>query len=126
MLRIYYDGLCHLCSAEIKHYRKTPGSENLQFIDITDPTFNAEQEGLNPMDVHQFMHVKNNEGKIFTKVDAFIEIWKVLPKHHFPAKIAQLKVLRPFLNLGYWMFATVRPYLPKRKKTCEASPYCDL
>lgn len=125
-LKIYYDGLCHLCSREIEHYRKVPGQENLEFIDITEPNFHAEIEGLNPIEVHQFMHVKDSSGQIFTKVDAFIEIWKVLPNHRPLAKIAQLKILRPFLNLGYWMFAIIRLYLPKKKKACETSPYCEL
>ncbi len=119
MLKIYYDGLCHLCSAEINLYQKAVGRENLQFVDITDPAFDAPKEGLNPVDVHQFMHVKNDAGKIFTKVDAFIEIWKVLPKYKFLARTAQIKILRPFLNLCYWAFATIRPYLPKKKKVCE-------
>lgn len=119
MLRIYYDGLCHLCSAEISHYKKVVGHENLSFINIADPTFNASAEGLDSRAVNQFMHVKNDQGLIFTKVDAFIEIWKVLPGYRFAAKIAQLKILRPFLDLGYWTFATlIRPYLPK-KKTCS-------
>lgn len=119
MLRIYYDGLCHLCSAEINHYKKVCGHKNLSFVNIADPTFNAESEGLNTRDVNRFMHVKNDAGQIFTKVDAFIEIWKALPGYQLAAKIAQIKILRPFLNLGYWTFATlIRPYLPK-KKSCN-------
>jgi predicted DCC family thiol-disulfide oxidoreductase YuxK len=125
-LKIYYDGLCHLCSREIEHYRKIEGRENLEFIDIMESTFDAKKEGLNPQQVHQVMHVKNAQGEIFTKVDAFIQIWKVLPRYQTAAKLAESKILRPFLNLGYRIFAFIRPYLPKKKKACETSPYCDL
>lgn len=119
MLRIYYDGLCHLCSAEISHYQKVRGHENLRFVNIADPSFNAESEGLNTENVNRFMHVKNDQGEIFTAVDAFIEIWKTLPGYRWAAKVAQFKPLRPLLDLGYWIFATlIRPYLPK-KKTCS-------
>ncbi len=119
MLRIYFDGQCHLCSAEISHYQKVKGHENLSFVNIADPSFQAENEGLNADAVNRFMHVKNERGEIFTKVNAFIEIWKVLPGYRWAVKVAQFKPLRPFLDMGYYIFASwIRPYLPK-KKTCS-------
>ena len=125
-LSVYFDGLCHLCSREIEHYKKVPGNENLKFIDITNPQFDCVLEGLNPIDVHQYMHVKDTKGEIFIKVDAFIEIWKRLPRYRFAVRIAQMKIVRPFMNIGYWCFATIRPYLPKKKQACSDSPYCEI
>jgi predicted DCC family thiol-disulfide oxidoreductase YuxK len=123
---IYYDGLCHICSREIEHYRRRRGAENLRFIDITAEGFNPVHEGLDPFFIHRVMHLKLEDGLIKTGVDAFIEIWKRLPGYHWLAKAAQIKIFRIILEFGYRAFVQVRPYLPRKKQTCSNSPYCDL
>lgn len=123
-LTVYFDGLCRLCSAEINHYRKLKGSEKIRFVDITSTSFKAKAHGVDPYQVHKIMHVKRGD-KLFTKVDAFIEIWRELPKYNWAVPLAKNPLLRPFLNLGYEAFAVVRPYLPRKKADCEDSPYCE-
>lgn len=123
--KVYYDGLCPLCSREIDHYRKQEGVEKLSFIDITAADFDAQKEGLDPRAVHKVMHVRGTDGRVKTGVDAFIEIWKILPRYRWASKLAQQSLVRPALDLGYQVFATVRPFLPRRKRDCEASPYCE-
>lgn len=124
-LSIFYDGLCPLCSREMNHYKKISGSEKFLFVDITDINFDAVKEGLDPIQVHKVMHVKDAQGKIKTKVDAFIEIWENLPDYNWLAKAAKLSFVRPFLDIGYISFATLRPYLPRKKNDCDKSPYCE-
>ncbi|MCK6597588.1 MAG: DUF393 domain-containing protein [Bdellovibrionaceae bacterium] len=126
-LKVYYDGLCHLCSREIDHYRLLRGAGAIEFIDITSNTFNAQSEGLDPFKVHKIMHVRRcSDGQILTAVDAFIEIWRQLPQYQWAAKIAARKFPKTVLTIFYHLFAKSRPYLPKRKKDCTESPYCDL
>ena len=125
-ITIYFDGLCQLCSREINHYRKQHGSDNIKFTDITDTSFDAKSEGLDPVQVHKVMHVKNSDGRLRTGVDAFVAIWEVLPNYNWLAKLAKNSFLRPVLNIGYDGFAAIRPYLPRKKnKDCEQSPYCE-
>ncbi len=124
-LSVYYDGLCQLCSREIDHYRKARGAEQLRFIDITAVDFQAEKEGLDPQRVHRVMHVKSAEGQIYTEVEAFVQIWKVLPGYSWMARAVESPLIRPIANLGYQGFARVRPWLPKKKADCSASPYCE-
>ncbi len=125
-LRVYYDGLCHLCSAEINHYKKIPGHENLEFVDISSIAFDPLQDGLNPFHVNKFLHVKDAQGRVFTKVDALIEICKILPKYHFLSKIAQTKIFRPIFDLIYWILSSIRPYLPKKPQLEKNGATCDL
>lgn len=125
-LKIYYDGLCILCSREIDHYKKLRGSEKLEFIDITDSSFDAKKEGLDPFEVHKVMHVRTPSGQTYTKVRAFVEIWKHLPRYRWAVPIALNPVVKPILEAGYSLFARTRPYLPKRKKLCENSPFCEI
>ncbi len=121
---VYFDGLCRLCSREIAHYQKQDGSQNIKFIDITAPTFKASIHGVDPVQVHKVMHVRRGK-KLFTKVDAFIEIWRELPRYRWAASVANKKWLRPALDAGYELFAFVRPYLPRKKNECSDSPYCE-
>jgi predicted DCC family thiol-disulfide oxidoreductase YuxK len=114
---IYYDGACHLCSREIEHYRKIDKADALEFVDIADPGFDASAHGLDPIRVNQEMHVRDSKGKLHIAVQAFIEIWKVIPLYQKWVRVAENPLALPFLKVGYSAFAKVRPYLPKRK-TC--------
>lgn len=123
---VYFDGLCPLCSREIDHYRKARGSDHLRFIDITHAGFDAAKEGVDPVQVHQVMHVRDQNGKLATGVDAFIEIWKVLPGYNWAARLANRTVPRGLLTVGYYIFAKIRPYLPRKTADCSASPFCGI
>lgn len=123
--KVYYDGLCVLCSKEIDHYRRQTGSDSIDFIDITSPQFDAASEGLDPFLVHKVMHVKTPSGELKTEVDAFIAIWEQLPKYKKLATLAQRKSVHCVLNFGYKGFVVIRPYLPRKKQGCENSPYCE-
>ena len=124
-LTVYYDGLCHLCSREIDHYRTKKGSEKILFVDITQHDFNHQKEGLDPVKVHKVMHVKRADGQLATGVDAFLEIWKVLPSFQWLAKLVSVPPFRWAADLGYIGFATIRPLLPRKKHECSESPYCE-
>lgn len=122
-ISVYYDGLCHLCSREINHYQKMTGAEQINFIDITTSAFDAKVERLDPVQIHKTMHVKDEAGKVHTGVDAFICIWKNLPTLQFLVPIAKFPPMRLLLDLFYFIFAKIRPLLPR--KSCETSPYCE-
>jgi predicted DCC family thiol-disulfide oxidoreductase YuxK len=111
---IYYDGACHLCSREMAHYRIIDLAGDLEFVDIAAPHFDAGAEGLNAKRVNQEMHVRNAKGELHTGVAALIEIWKVLPAYQKWVPVASNPFILPILKVGYFAFARVRPYLPKR------------
>ena len=123
--KIYYDGLCHVCSREIEHYRRQRGAENLRFIDITSSEFDPVREGLDPIQINRVMHLKLDNGSIKTGVDAFIEIWNCLPRYQWFAKAAQTRIFRFLLESGYRAFVQIRPFLPRKKQACSDSPYCE-
>ncbi len=125
-LKIYFDGLCHLCSREINHYRKQRGSDAMEFIDITASQFNAAGEGLDPIQVHREMHVRRADRTLAVGLDAFIAIWECLPRYRFAAKLASRPVPHSLLSFGYKVFSRIRPYLPRKKSECADSPYCDV
>lgn len=123
---IYFDGLCVACSTEINHYRKQSGSENFSFIDITSPNFKAEHHGIDPKLAHKVMHVRDMQGNLHQGVDAFRAIWNELPRYRFLHRLSERKPVRAILEFGYKAFVKVRPYLPRKKMDCSASPYCEV
>jgi predicted DCC family thiol-disulfide oxidoreductase YuxK len=115
---IYYDGKCRICSAEMEYYRKIDRAARLGLVDISTPDFVAEGHGLDSKKVQKFMHARRPDGTLVTGVDAFIAIWDVIPGWRTMATVARSPLARPFLEMGYRLFAEVRPYLPK-KKSCD-------
>ncbi len=124
-MRLYYDGLCPLCSREIDHYKKCRGAERIEFVDITSGDFDAVKEQLDPKAIHRHMHAKTSDGSVVTGVNAFILVWEQLPAYRWLAKIIRWPPAHWVAEVGYRVFARVRPLLPRRKRDCESSPYCE-
>lgn len=124
MLTVYYDGLCRLCSFEINHYRGMKGAENLKFVDITDASFDATKEKLDPFYIHKKMHVRDRYGQLHIGVDAFLCIWQELPALQPLVPLARVRPIHSLLMGLYAIFARIRPWLPR--KSCESSPYCEV
>ncbi len=114
--RVYFDGLCPLCSREIDTYRRSKGSAQLEFVDITDPKFSAEAEGLDTRAVNKHLHVRRADGSLAIGVDAFAEIWHTLPNYRWLSRLIRIPPVKFFAAIGYRGFARVRPYLPRRQR----------
>ncbi len=123
---IYFDGLCLACSTEINHYRKLSGADNFIFVDITEPSFQPELHGIDPLKVHKVMHVRDKDGNLHQGVDAFRAIWCEIPRYQFLYRLSKKKFVRTVLNIGYSGFSYIRPYLPRKKEKCSDSPYCEI
>ena len=122
-LSVYFDGACILCSREIEHYRRIDSAGALRLVDIADPQFKAEAEGLDPVQVQKVMHARRDDGSLVTGVEAFREIWSRIPRYRWAVPVSRLPGLRQALDVGYVCFASVRPWLPKRKRpdmACES------
>lgn len=112
--KIFVDGNCIVCDFEISHYKKK-APELFEIIDISNPSFDAKIHGLTAEAVNKHMHVQGPDGKIYRGVEAFAHIWSRLPRYQFAAKAIRWPVIHPLANLGYALFAEIRPYLPKKK-----------
>lgn len=118
-LTLFYDGLCHLCSADIAYFRKrTADDPTVHYVDITDPAFDARGYGLDPAAVHQKMHVKVGD-EVRIGVDAFIAIWENIRGQEWKGRVARWPGVYQMLWVGYVVFAKVRPWLPRKKAECE-------
>ncbi len=124
-ISVYYDGLCKVCSFEIEHYKKQAGAENIGFVDITNPLFDAAREGVDPFLVHKYLHTKTEDGQIISGVETSRLIWSYLPKYQWAYRLSANSLVRGGLEAFYKIFVAVRPYLPRKKDLCSDSPYCE-
>ena len=118
---IFYDGLCQLCSREIAMFQHRVRDGSLAYVDISQPDFDAVRYALDPVRVNKHMHVRNEEtGEMLTGVDALLAMWDCVPGFRWLAKFTRIPGIRQLSTVGYALFAWIRPYLPKRKRTvCE-------
>jgi predicted DCC family thiol-disulfide oxidoreductase YuxK len=119
-LQVFYDGACSICAAEMGVYRRKQHDGRLIFVDINNPDFDAARFGFSQDDFMQQMHAIDHQGRVYTGVEAFWAIWQAFPTSTWYGLLGTLITL-PGLNLlaraGYWCFARVRKYFPKRN--CE-------
>ncbi len=122
-LKVFFDGSCHLCDREIKHYLKKDKKDLLIPINIEAQDFDASHYNLDAKEAQLHIHAIDEDGKIYTKIDTFIEIWKRIPRYHFAAKIASISFVKWIMDKCYIVFAQyIRPHLPKKdcsNNSCE-------
>lgn len=112
--KILFDGNCYVCDFEISHYKKI-APELFDIIDISNPDFNAASYGLTVEAVNQKMHVLTPENQTRAGVEAFIHIWSKLPNYRWLSKLIALPGIYHLATIGYFIFANIRHYLPKKK-----------
>ncbi len=78
-LQVFYDGACPLCRREMAHYGRRDRAGKIQWVDIAAADFHAAAYGLDPQRVHEVMHTRTPDGRIYTEVRSFVKIWELLP-----------------------------------------------
>lgn len=121
-LRVFYDGSCIVCAKEIEHYLRKDHGGKLVAIDISSPDFDPMPCQISLADFMHQLHAIDQDGQIFKGVDSFWAIWQAFPSstiYGLMGRIIQLPLVNRIARIGYWLFARVRPYLPKRNQ-CDS------
>lgn len=106
--RIFYDGGCPLCRREIAHYRRLPGGDCLEWIDIDDAEAHLGRFGLDRSAAMASLHVLDANGQWQTGARAFAAIWSELPRYRWLAAILRKTHTLPLLDRAYTLFARWR------------------
>ena len=78
-LRVYYDGSCNMCSAEIDAIRAVAPQGAVGFIDCSPAGFSDDvirRDGISRADMMQSMHVRDAAGRWYKGVDAFVQLYR--------------------------------------------------
>lgn len=92
---IFYNAECPVCDAEMKHYCKIKEATDapLEFQNIHETGDALSAYGLTKEDITKRMYVLKADGNVVAGADAFIEIWKHLPRYAFFAKLLKLPII---------------------------------
>ncbi len=114
-IKILVDGSCIVCNYEMLHYIRI-APEAFEYVDIAHPNFDATKYGLTKEIVNLELHLIDEQDRKIKGVDAFLEIWRRIPRYRFLATIVGLPGMYQYAKFCYWIFARwIRPWLPKRK-----------
>ena len=116
---VYFDGDCPICSREIATYRRSQGSETIDWVDASRCDEAALRTGLDRASALQRFHVRGADGALISGAAAFVEIWKHLPAFNWLARIGARPRVLAALDTLYAAFLRLRrlwytpPALPR-------------
>ena len=94
MITVFYDGKCGLCSREIGHYMKISPPKTFIWRDIANEPQHLKKINVSQSDALRRLHVSDQAGTIYIGIDAFIAIWKKLPRWRLLALICAIPGVR--------------------------------
>ena len=112
-MKVFFNNSCKICRSEINLYKK----ENIKDIDWIDITNNSDAEketSRNDKELLRRLHVKEN-GKIIQGAEAFLYVWKKIPKYKFLYKFFKLPIIFNLFSLVYELVAYFL-YLKNKKQ----------
>ena len=87
-IRIFYDGYCPLCLAEMNKLKKYDTAHKISFVDIQQPDFAEHFPDLNWHELDARIHVQKLDGTLVTGLDATYLAWKIVGKGWSYASLA--------------------------------------
>ena len=117
-MKVFFNNSCKICRSEINLYKK----ENIKDIDWIDITNNLDAEketSRNDKELLRRLHVMEN-GKIIQGAEAFLYVWKKIPKYKFLYKFFKLPIIFTIFKYGYEIIAFFL-YLKNKKQLKKLS-----
>lgn len=108
MITIFYDGKCGLCSKEINHYRKIAPDGIFDWQDINMSSQSLTIVGVNLTEGLKLLHAMDDDERLYVGVDAFVLIWKQLPRWKILSFLVSVPLIRQIVNFIYKAFANWR------------------
>ena len=112
-MKVYFNNSCKICKAEIDLYKKEEIDE-IDWIDITDNEFAKKETSKNDKQLLRRLHVKNGE-KVFQGAEAFLLLWKKMPKYKFLYNFFKLPIIFNVFSILYEVVAFFL-YLKNKKQ----------
>ncbi len=112
-MKVYFNNSCKICRSEINLYKKE-NIKDIDWIDITNNLDAKKETSRNDKELLRRLHVKEN-GKIIQGAEAFLYVWKKIPKYKFLYKFFKLPIIFTIFKYGYEMIAFFL-YLKNKKQ----------
>jgi predicted DCC family thiol-disulfide oxidoreductase YuxK len=105
---VYFDGACPVCSREVALYRRKPGADAMEWVDVSACGPDALGPGLTRDAALARMHVRTADGHLVSGAAAFAAIWRGLPGLASLGRALSLPVVAQAAELGYRLFLRLR------------------
>lgn len=106
---VFYDGLCPICSREVRLYRTLDTWRRVNWLDIRDPASLA-AEVFSLQAALELLHVRDAQGRLFIGMPAHLQMWAQLPYfRHLSALLRTMPALCRVLDKAYTFFTRYRP-----------------
>ncbi|MBD1154950.1 DUF393 domain-containing protein [Pelagibacterales bacterium SAG-MED18] len=112
-MKVYFNNSCKICKSEIDLYKKEK-INGIDWIDITNNEQAEKETSRNDRQLLRRLHVKNNE-KVLEGAEAFLFVWKKIPRYRFLYKFFKLPIIFTIFNYGYEIIAYFL-YLKNKKQ----------
>ena len=112
-MKVYFNNSCKICKAEIDLYKKEKISE-IDWVDITNNDLAEKETSKNSKELLRRLHVKEGD-KILQGAEAFLILWKKIPKYKLLYKFFKLPIIFNLFSFGYEIVAYFL-YLKNKKQ----------
>ena len=112
-MKVYFNNSCKICKSEIDLYKKEK-INGIDWIDITNNEQAEKETSKNDRQLLRRLHVKNDE-KVLEGAEAFLFVWKKIPRYRFLYKFFKLPIIFTIFNYGYEIIAYFL-YLKNKKQ----------
>ena len=112
-MKVYFNNSCKICKAEIDFYKKEK-IQDIDWVDITNNNLATEETSRNSKELLRRLHVKDGE-KIIQGAEAFLVLWKKMPKYKFLYNFFKLPIIFNLFSIGYEIIAFFL-YLKNKKQ----------
>ena len=102
-MKVYFNNTCKICKAEIDLYKKEKIKE-IDWIDITSNKLAEKETSKSDKELLRRLHVVENE-KVIEGAEAFLVLWKKMPKYKFLYNFFKLPIIFNLFSLGYEIVA---------------------
>jgi predicted DCC family thiol-disulfide oxidoreductase YuxK len=107
-LTVYFDGTCPVCSREIAHYRRQPGADACEWVDVSACAEPRLGPRLSRSDALARFHVRRADGTLVHGMRGFAALWQTLPRTAWLGRIAAFGPMPALLDAGYAVFLRLR------------------
>ena len=112
-MKVYFNNSCKICRSEINLYKKE-NIKDIDWIDITNNSSAEKETSKNDKELLRRLHVKDEE-KIIEGAEAFLYVWKKIPKYKFLYNFFKLPIIFSLFNFGYEIVAYLL-YIKNKKQ----------
>jgi predicted DCC family thiol-disulfide oxidoreductase YuxK len=97
---------------EIGYYSRLEGGDRIEFVDVSRA--DASTGGhLDRASALSRIHLRRADGALMSGAAAFVEVWRLLPRWRWAARLASLPGMLTLLEASYRGFLLVRPRISR-------------